>query len=89
MIQYSSKEARQNWRKILDTVLRRESDVLIERNGEPIAVILPVADYAFIREALVDYRDGLEADSIYQAWKAGQEESLSISEAMREMGLDE
>lgn len=89
MLTYSSKEARQNWRKILDTILGRKQDILIERNGKPAAVIMPVEDYENIREALEEYRDGLEAEALYTAWKAGQEESLSIAEAMEELGLDE
>ena len=89
MLTYSSKEARQNWRQILDTILGRKQDILIERNGKPAAVIMPVEDYENIREALEEYRDGLEAEALYTAWKAGREESLSIAEAKKELDLAE
>jgi len=89
MLTYSSKEARQHWRQILDTILGRQQDILIERNGKPTAVIIPVEDYENIREALEEYRDGLEAESLYTAWKEGREESLTIAEAMEELGLDQ
>lgn len=89
MLTYSSKEARQNWRQILDIILGRKQDILIERNGKPAAVIIPVEDYENIREMLEEYRDGLEAQALYSAWKEGREESLSIAEAMQELDLDE
>jgi prevent-host-death family protein len=89
MLTYSSKDARQNWRKILDIILARGQDILIERNGKPAAVIVPVEDYENIREALEEYREGLEAQTLYDAWKAGREESVSIAEARQELGLDE
>lgn len=89
MLTYSSKEARQHWRQILDTILGRKQDVLIERNGKPAAVIMPVEDYENIREVLEEYRDGLEAEALYAAWKEGREESLSIAEAMKELDIEE
>ena len=88
MLTYSSKDARQNWRKILDTILMRGQDILIERNGKPAAVIVPVEDYENIREALEEYREGLEAQALYDAWKAGSEASVSIAEARQELDLD-
>lgn len=88
MLTYSSKDARQNWRKILDTILMRGQDILIERNGKPAAVIVPVEDYENIREALEEYREGLEAQALYDAWKAASEASVSIAEARQELDLD-
>ena len=48
-----SREARSRWRELLDQVLTG-NDVLIERNGKPVAVMIPVADY-----------EGLQAERAY------------------------
>lgn len=82
----SSKEARQNWRELLDTVNFRKNDILINRNGKPVAVMIPVEDYNNILEALQDYRDGLEAEQIYNAWKTGEEKSYSLDSIIEELG---
>ena len=85
MIRYNSRDARMRWREILDTIFRRENDVLIERNGSPIAVIIPADDYETIRKVLEEYRDGLEAQTILEAWKSGQEGSRNIDDVIREL----
>ncbi len=87
MLRYNSRDARMNWRKILDTIFIRESDVLIERNGVPIAVIIPAEDYAIVQDALEDYRDGLEAEALLNAWKDGQEGSQNIDEVIKGIEL--
>ncbi len=88
MIRYSSRDARIKWREILDTIFTREGDVLIERNGSPIAVIIPAQDYAAIQEELDDYRDGLEAEALLNAWKSGQEGSRNIDEVIKDLTIE-
>ncbi|MCK5429380.1 MAG: type II toxin-antitoxin system Phd/YefM family antitoxin, partial [Anaerolineales bacterium] len=50
----SSREARKEWREVLDTVMTGESDVLISRHGQEIAVLIPARDYHSILEELED-----------------------------------
>lgn len=37
----SSRDARKQWRSILDAVLKGDGDVMISRYGQPIAAIIP------------------------------------------------
>ena len=49
----SSDQARAKWREVLDTAVAGEN-VIIERYGKPVAVIIPYQDYAqseVVREA--------------------------------------
>lgn len=86
IISISSKDARQKWRELLDTISFRKNDILIKRNGKPVAVMLPAEDYNHILEALEDYRDGLEAEEIFEAWKAGKDKSYSLESVIEELG---
>ena len=64
-----SGEARAKWRDILDQVFAGKSDVVIERNGKDVAVIIPAVDYEQIRETLEDMRAVREAAANYEEWK--------------------
>jgi prevent-host-death family protein len=67
-----SHQARQSWRSLLDKVLKGE-DVVIERNGKALAVLIPVEDYEKIRDELDDMRTARRAAAIYDAWKRNPE----------------
>ena len=47
-----SREARANWRNLLDTAHAGASDVVIERSGHPVAALIPYRDYEALLEAL-------------------------------------
>ena len=64
-----SGEARAKWRDILDQVFAGKGDVVIERNGKDIAVMIPAVDYEQIRETLEDMRAVREAAANYEEWK--------------------
>ena len=40
-----SREARANWRDLLDAAHAEASDVVIERSGQPVAALIPYRDY--------------------------------------------
>ena len=63
-----SHQARQSWRSLLDRVLKGE-DVVIERNGKALAVLIPVEDYEKIRDELDDLRAARRAEAVYETWK--------------------
>ncbi len=63
-----SREARNNWRQLLDRVLIGE-DILIERNGQPVAVLIPVKDYDGIRKDLEELRATQHAAAAYADWQ--------------------
>lgn len=64
-----SGEARAKWRDILDHVFAGKGDVIIERNGKDIAVMIPAIDYEQIIETLEDMRAVREAAANYEQWK--------------------
>ena len=64
-----SGEARTKWRDLLDQVLTGKGDVVIERNGKSIAVLIPAVDYEQIQDALEELRAAREASAAYEDWK--------------------
>lgn len=64
-----SGEARVKFRDLLDQVLAGKGDVIIERNGKNVAVMIPAVDYETIREALEELRAVREAAASYAEWK--------------------
>ncbi|MEW5827712.1 MAG: type II toxin-antitoxin system Phd/YefM family antitoxin [Chloroflexota bacterium] len=71
-VKVKSGEARARWRDILDQVLSGKGDVIIERNGKNVAVIIPAADYEKIRADLDELRAVREAAARYDEWKTDQ-----------------
>lgn len=65
----SSREGRSRWRDLLDIVDARQDDIVIERNGKPIAAMIPYEDFLALQDALEDLRDAQEAAAAYKAWE--------------------
>ncbi len=83
-----SGDARANWRSILDQVFIGK-DMLIERNGKEIAVMIPAVDYAQIRETLEEIRAVREANAAYQEWKEDPSVARSWDEINAELDSGE
>jgi prevent-host-death family protein len=64
-----SGDARTNWREMIDQVLIGRSDIMIERNGKDVAVLIPAGDYQEIKEDLEDLRAERRAALAYAEWK--------------------
>ncbi len=64
-----SGEARTKFRDLLDQVATGKGDVMIERNGKNVAVMIPAADYEQVREKLETLRSVREAAAIYDVKK--------------------
>lgn len=64
-----SGEARTKFRDLLDNVQAGKGDVIIERNGKSVAVVIPALDYEEIRESLAEMRAAREAAASYEEWK--------------------
>lgn len=69
IVTVNSREARARWRDLLDQVLAGSSDVVVERNGKPVAAIIPIQDYRELQEELDDLRAARRANAAYEAWK--------------------
>jgi prevent-host-death family protein len=65
----NSREARIKWRDLLDKVYAGSSDVVIERNGKPVAVLIPVEDYEELQDELDDLRSARRVAVVYETWK--------------------
>jgi len=65
-----SRKARAQWRTLLDEVLAGDSDVVIERNGKAVAVMIPVEDYQELQEALDDLRATRRANAAYAEYQS-------------------
>ena len=83
-----SGEARAKWRDILDQVFAGK-DMLIERNGKEIAVMIPAVDYAQIRETLEEMRAVREASAAYEEWKTDPSVARSLDEIEAELNNGE
>jgi prevent-host-death family protein len=64
-----SAEARSRFRELLDLVMARKGDVMIERNGKEVAVMIPTGDYKKIKAELESMRAVREAAAVYNAKK--------------------
>ena len=64
-----SRKARAQWRTLLDAVLAGDSDVVIERNGKAVAVMIPMEDYQELQEALDDLRATRRANAAYAEYR--------------------
>jgi prevent-host-death family protein len=73
----SAFEARRKFGKVLDDVVAQRDEVLVERHGKPVAVVVPVALYESFQEQREASRDELFR-SIEQA---GKNANLSPEEA--------
>lgn len=67
-----SGEARARWRDILDQVFAGKGDVIIERNGKQVAVLVSVAEYEQFREKLDGIRAVRESSAPYKTLKPGE-----------------
>lgn len=84
----SSREARTNWRDVLDKVLTRSADVVIERSGKPVAVLIPVEDYEQLQEELDDLRAARRAAAAYEEYKRDLSTARPYEEIREELVKD-
>jgi prevent-host-death family protein len=82
---FSSHEARKKWRDILDMVMTRSADVMIERSGKPVAVIIPVEDYKQLQDELDDLRAGRRAAAAYEEWKRDPSTARTYEEIRKDL----
>lgn len=80
-----SREARQNWRDLLDAAYTGEQDTVIERSGKPVAVLIPYEDYLALQEALDDLRAARRVAETHQALKQNPAKGRSYDEIRAEL----
>ena len=83
--QVTSRDARQQWREILDEVVSGRSDITITRYGEPVAVLIPAEDYEGLAEDLEELRLGRIAEDTYAEYLANRESAAPYEEFRGEL----
>lgn len=81
---FSSKKVRQKWRTLLDDIYTGD-DVVVERNGKAVAVVIPYKDYAEIKTILEDSRVEKHANDVYEEWKRNPNMATSLKKFEKEL----
>lgn len=76
----NSRKARENLRDLLDRVFKGDTDIIIERNGKPVAAMISVTDYEDILDELEDLRSSRRAAEIYESWKRDSTTARPLNE---------
>ena len=84
----NSKAARASWRALLDLAYRGEGDTVIERNGRPVAALIPFEDYEALQDELDDLRAGRRAQAALEAWEKDRSLGQPYEEVRAEMVRD-
>jgi PHD/YefM family antitoxin component YafN of YafNO toxin-antitoxin module len=82
----NSREARKNWREVLDGVASRSADIAIQRYGKDVAVMIPPEDYEEVKGKLMEVRAARRAYAAYDALL--QNPSLALDFDIAEEALD-
>jgi prevent-host-death family protein len=77
---FGSREARANWRILLDKALAGDGDVIIERSGRPVAAVISYADYLALAEELDDLRAARRAQKEYEEYLRDPSSAVSWDE---------
>ena len=83
-----SREARKEWREVLDTVMAGDSDVIISRHGQEIAVLIPARDYYVIQDELEEIRMTRISENIYASYLEGKTSAKPYEEVRVEILKD-
>ena len=85
IVEMSSREARKNWREVLDTIMTGSSDVAITRYGQTIAVIIPADDYKALANEIDELRIARMAEKIYEEYITERESAFPFDEVRSEL----
>lgn len=82
-------EARASLSELLDEIERQHEHVVITRNGRPVAILIPNAEYGAMEETL----EVLHDDQLLDALRESEEDVragrlTSLRDVRRELGLD-
>ncbi len=83
--QMSSREARERWREVLDTVMKGSNDIVITRYGEPIAVMIPADDYEALADEISEMRMSRLAEQLYEDYLADRDSAVTLETVKSEL----
>jgi prevent-host-death family protein len=84
----NSREVRRILRDLLDAANKGDTDTVIERNGRPVAALIPYEDYEALQEELDDLRAGRRAQAALEAWEKDRSLGRPYAEVRAEMIRD-
>jgi prevent-host-death family protein len=84
----NSRDARAKWRDLLDKVFSGVADIVIERNGKPVAVLISVEDYEELQDELEELRAARRAAAIYESWKRDPSSGRSLEDVGADLKAD-
>jgi prevent-host-death family protein len=82
---YESNRARSQWRHVLDEATTGEADIVVERYGKPVAVVISYVDYEALQDELDDLRAARRATAIYEEWKRDPASARPYAEIRAEL----
>lgn len=65
----NSREVHTKWDTVLESVVNEVTNIVVERDGERVAVMMSYEKFVAIMEELEDCRDGRLAMAELEAWK--------------------
>ncbi len=80
-----SREARKEWRELLDAVMAGDSDILISRHGRDSAALIPARDYYAILADLEEIRLARLAENLYESFLEGRTSAKPYEEVHAEI----
>ena len=81
----TSRDARYQWREILDEVMTGSSDIAITRYGKPVAVLIPAEDYELLADDLEELRLGRIAEGVYSEYLASRESAVGYEDLRKDI----
>ena len=80
-----SNRARTQWRDVLDTAATGASDIVIERYGKPVAVVIAYRDFLALQDELDELRAARRAEAVYEEWKSDPSSARPYADFRAEM----
>ena len=80
-----SNRARTKWRDVLDAATTGASDIVIERYGKPVAVVIAYKDFVALQDELDDLRAARRAEAVYEEWQSDPSSARPYADFRAEM----
>jgi PHD/YefM family antitoxin component YafN of YafNO toxin-antitoxin module len=88
MLQYTMTPCRGKLYFYEPLAYKGEGDTVIERNGQPVAALIPFEDYEALLDELDDLRAGRRAQAALEAWEKDRSLGRPYEEVRAEMVRD-
>lgn len=85
---WASRQARENWRKLLDMASDGKADVVITRHGKPAAALIDYDNYLVLQEELEELRSARRAQPALERWRQDPSSGRPYTEIRQELIAD-